>query len=143
MINTERAINWGRWLAHHLSRQGTNNPFLLAIKFGWRVILENDTGAGPLMPIRLAEWDGSRRLISLFIPVLQRYIGNANSVLYRACAHELFHGLAAVNYRGLRLPVMNIPRFNCREEEIAAQVFSATLLHSQPEEELCRPLVSH
>lgn len=138
----DKATQWGRWLAHHLSMQETNNPFLLAIKFGWRVILENRPDENLFMPIRFAEWDGSHGVIRLFLPILHHHFGNSRGVLYRACAHELFHGLAAVNYRVLGMPAISIPRLNCCEEEIAAQVFSATLLHSQPEEELCHPLAS-
>jgi hypothetical protein len=64
--------------------------------------------------------------------------------LQRACAHELFHGLAALDY--LPLPTVDLrPRFaglNHREEEIAAQAFSQALLNPPLEEELCPLSVS-
>jgi len=134
--NTSLAVEWGKWLANYFFMHGQNNPFLLTIKFGWRVVLEHDDEASALMPARLAEWDGSRRMIRLFIPGLHRHLGNSTQVLSRACAHELFHGLAAVNYRVLRLqeflrlPAIAIPKLNFREEEIAAQVFSEAWLNS-------------
>jgi len=132
-MNSTLAANWGKWLADYFSSQRINNPFLLAANFGWRVTIENDDA---LMPARFAEWDGRERRISLFLRTLRR-LGNSASVLHRACAHELFHGLAAVHYRMLNLPPEKIPRLTNREEEIAAQVFSEALLNSYREEETC------
>lgn len=133
-MNSTLAANWGKWLAEHFSALGINNPFLLAAKFGWRVVIE-ENGAAALSPACFAEWDGDERRIRLFLPILRRHFGNSNRVLHRACAHELFHGLVAVNYRVLNLSQEKIPGLNQREEEIAAQVFSATLFNSQSEEE--------
>jgi len=141
-MDIPRAATWGKWLANFLSTRATPNPFLLAIHFGWRVTLENDDDASPGMPIRLAEWDGSRRLIRLFIPILQRHFGNSKNVLHSACAHELFHGLVAVNYHVLHLPQAFIPKLNYHEEEIAAQVFSEALINFALQEESCPLLVS-
>ncbi|MDZ7364112.1 MAG: hypothetical protein ONB46_25865 [candidate division KSB1 bacterium] len=132
-MKTNRAAEWGREMADHFLTQRVTNPFLLAMKFGWRVVLENDeTSDGS--PPRLAEWDGSRRLIRLFIPTLRRHFGISTPALQRACAHELFHGLAAIDY----LPTAGLPspRLNHHEEEIAAQAFSLALL-TPPVEELC------
>jgi len=134
-MNATLAVNWGKWLADYFSSQRKTNPFLLAAKFGWRVVMENEGNDGALLPARFAEWDGGERRIRLFIPILRRHRGNSNRVLYRACAHELFHGLVAVNYRGLGLSPKSIPSLNYREEEIAAQVFSEALFNSQLEEE--------
>jgi len=131
-MNSTLAANWGKRLAEYFSAQRNNNPFLLAAKFGWRVVMENDADA--CFPARFAEWDGGARRIRLFIPTLRRHLGNSNRVLYCAGAHELFHGLVAVRYRVLNLPKEEIPRLNNREEELAAQVFSAALFHSQLEE---------
>jgi hypothetical protein len=133
-MNSTLAVKWGKWLADYFSAQRKNNPFLLAAKFGWRVVMENDGNDGALLPARFAEWDGRERRIRLFVPILRRHLGNSKRVLYRACAHELFHGLVAVNYRGLGLSPKSIPRLNAREEELAAQVFSAALFNSQLEE---------
>lgn len=127
------AVNWGKWLADYFSARRINNPFLLAANFGWRVVIEND---GALMPARYAEWDGRERRIRLFLPMLRR-LNNSARGLHRACAHELFHGLAAVDYRLLNLPLKKIPRLNHREEEIAAHAFSETLLNFHCEEETC------
>ncbi len=135
-MNSALAVNWGKWLAAYFSSQGKNNPFLLATKFGWRVVLENAEAPGAFIPARYAEWDGRERRISLFLCMLRRLTNSAN-VLHRACAHEVFHGLAAVDYRMLQLPPESIPRLNHCEEEIAAQVFSETLINSYREEETC------
>jgi hypothetical protein len=148
-MNTNRAMEWGKWLAAFLLSRKEGNPFLLAAKFGWQIIFENEDDSSVLMPAYLAEWDGSRRSIRLFVANLRRYLGNSATVLHRACAHELFHGLAAVDYRALRsagllsAPALLIPKLNYREEEIAARVFSEALLNSSLlEEESCPPLVS-
>ncbi len=132
-MNSTLAVNWGKWLAEYFFSRRINNPFLLAAKFGWRVVMENDDDA--FFPARFAEWDGRGRRIRLFIPTLRRHLGNSNRVLYCACAHELFHGLVAVQYRVLNLPKEKIFYLNNREEEIAAQVFSEALFMSQLEEE--------
>jgi len=131
-MHSTLAANWGKWLAGYFSSQRINNPFLLAAKFGWRVVMEHDDAG---LPGRFAEWDGGARRIRLFIPALRRHLGNSNRVFNCACAHELFHGLVAVRYRVLNLPKEKIPRLNKREEEIAAQVFSEALVNSQIEEE--------
>jgi hypothetical protein len=142
-MRTNRAAEWGREAANYFLAQRTTNPFLLAAKFGWRVVLENDE-ASDGGPPRFAEWDGSRRLIRLFIPTLRRHFEISTMSLQRACAHELFHGLAAFDY--LPLPAAGLqPRFaglNDREEEIAAQAFSQALLTPSLEEELCPLSVS-
>jgi hypothetical protein len=129
-MNANRAVEWGNSLAGYLIAQKEDNPFLLAAKFGWQVVIENEDDASVFMPTRLAEWDGRRRLIRLFVASLRRHLGNSVNVLSRACAHELFHGLVAAQYRVLSLPEMSIPSLNYREEEIAAQAFSAALLNS-------------
>jgi hypothetical protein len=67
-MNQDRASQWGRWLAQHLCAQGESNPFLLAAKFGWQVVLENENATCHFAPAPLAEWDGSRRMIRLFVP---------------------------------------------------------------------------
>jgi hypothetical protein len=87
----------------------------------------------------MAEWDGSRRTIRLFVATLRRHLGNSALVLRRACAHELFHGLVAANYRLLQLPTTLIPKLNVREEEIAALAFSEALLNSHSEDKSCLP----
>lgn len=132
------AANWGKWLAEYFSGRRINNPFLLAANFGWRVVLESD---GALMPARYAEWDGRERRIRLFLPRLRRFTNPAQALHY-ACAHELFHGLVAGDYRGLNLPLKKIPRLNNREEEIAAHAFSAALLNFHCEEKTCPPSAS-
>lgn len=135
-MNSALAVNWGKWLAVYFSSQGKNNPFLLAAKFGWRVVLENADVCGAFMPARYAEWDGGERRISLYLCMLRR-LSNSARALHHACAHEVFHGLAAVKYRMLQLPAEKIPRLNHCEEEIAAQAFSAVLINSYREEETC------
>lgn len=127
-MSQDRALQWGRWLAQYLRAQGEANPFLLAAKFGWQVVLENnEEKLCPLAPTPMAEWDGSRRMIRLFMPTLRRYLGDAPGVLQRACAHELLHGLAAHNYSDLKLHAVQIPALNYREEEMAAHAFSEAL----------------
>ncbi len=122
------ASEWGKWLAAHLRGRGETNPFLLAAKFGWRVIMEHDEASCQPAPLRIAEWDGSRGMIRIFVPILRRYLGDSELALRRACAHELFHGLAARRYRALQIPAAMIPALNDRDEETAAQVFSEALL---------------
>jgi hypothetical protein len=73
---------------------------------------------------------------------LRRHLGNSAIVLHHACAHELFHGLVAANYRLLPLPATRIPHLNAREEEIAARAFSEALLNSQMKERACPLSVS-
>jgi hypothetical protein len=126
----EAAAEWGRQLAAHLRARGESNPFLLAARFGLRVILEHEEEACSLGPLRFAEWDGSRRAIRIFLPILRRYAGDSplGGALHRACAHELFHGLAACQYRVLQLPAALIPALSFRDEETAAQAFSQALL---------------
>jgi hypothetical protein len=127
-MNQDRASQWGLWLARHLRAQGESNPFLLAAKLGWQVVLENnEEKACLLLPTPMAEWDGRRRMIRLFAPTLHRYLGDAPRVLRRACAHELFHGLVALNYPNLKLPAVKIPALSHREEELAAHAFSEAL----------------
>jgi hypothetical protein len=132
--NPKIAVKWGQWLAAHLRDRGETNPFLLAAQFGWRVILEHEEEACLPAPLRLAEWDGSRRMIRIFVPILRRHLGDSESALHRACAHELFHGLAAHRYRALQIPAQKplraamIPGLNDRDEETAAQAFSEALL---------------
>ena len=133
-MNSTLAVNWAKWLAEYFSSRRINNPFLLAAKFGWRVVMENNDA---FFPARFAEWDGGAHRIRLFIPTLRRHLGNSNRVLYCACAHELFHGLVAVQYRVLNLPKEKFPRLNNREEEIAAHAFSEALLNFHCEEETC------
>jgi hypothetical protein len=133
-MSKDRASQWGRWLAQYLRAQGESNPFLLAAQFGWRVILENnEEKICPLAPTPMAEWDGSRRTIRLFLPTLYRYLGHAPEVLPRACAHELFHGLAAFDYLDLNLHAVKIPALSYREEEMAAHAFSEALSCSEEE----------
>lgn len=127
----EAASEWGKRLAAHLRAGGESNPFLLAARFGLRVILEHEAEACPLLPLRMAEWDGSRRTIRIFVPILRRYIGDSAPALHRACAHELFHGLAACQYRVLQLPARLIPALSYRDEETAAQAFSQALLFEE------------
>jgi len=135
-MNTARAGKWGRSLAAYLIKQGKPNPFALALQLGWRVVLENEEERQPGIPPRLAEWDGRQRTIRLFLPMLQRYLGVSSLTLQRACAHELFHGLASVNYRLLPFHDFAIPKLNDREEEMAARAFSDALLQVQAEEEM-------
>lgn len=125
---TGTASEWGRLLAAHLRGRGESNPFLLAARLGWRVILEHEAEACLLVPLRIAEWDGSRRTIRIFVPLLRRSVGDSVPALHRACAHELFHGLAACKYRILQLPAVSIPALSYRDEETAAQAFSQALL---------------
>jgi hypothetical protein len=129
----EVASEWGRQLAAHLRGRGESNPFLLAARLGWRVVLEHEEEARSLMPLRLAEWDGSRRTIRIFVPILRRYLGDSAPALHRACAHELFHGLAACKYRVLQLPAVLIPALSYRDEETAAQAFSQALMLKDPD----------
>jgi hypothetical protein len=129
----EVASEWGRQLAAHLRGRGESNPFLLAARFGLRVILEHEEEACPLAPLRLAEWDGSRCAIRIFLPILRHYLGDSALALHRACAHELFHGLAACKYRVLQLPAALIPALSYRGEEAAAQAFSQALLLKDPD----------
>jgi hypothetical protein len=129
--SSTRATEWGRGLATYLRGQGESNPFLLAVKWGWRVVLENAEQTSPLLPARLAEWDGSRRMIRLFVPTLRCFLGDSTTVLWRACAHELFHGLVALNYQSLQLTAADFPPLSYSEEEAAAQVFSEVLSSSQ------------
>jgi hypothetical protein len=124
----EVASEWGRQLAAHLRACGESNPFLLAARMGLRVILEREEEACALTPLRLAEWDGRGRTIRIFLPILRRYVGDSATALHRACAHELFHGLAACKYRVLQLPARLIPPLSYRDEETAAQAFSQALL---------------
>jgi hypothetical protein len=140
--NSEReaASEWGQWLAAYLRSRGESNPFLLVARLGWRVIFVYAEEACSLTPLRLAEWDGSRRTIRLFVPILRRYVGDSAATLHRACAHELFHGLAACKYRVLQLPAVLIPALSYRDEEIAAQAFSDAIL--QIEEKSCPPSAS-
>ena len=127
-MSQDRAWQWGRWLAQYLRAQGENNPFLLAAKLGWQVVFEtNEEKTCPLAPTPMAEWDGRRRTIRLYLPTLRRYLGEAPEVLSRACAHELFHGLAALNYPGMKLHTVKVPALSYREEEMAAHAFSETL----------------
>jgi len=140
-METNRAAEWGREVANYFSAHRVTNPFLLAMIFGWRVVLENDETSGGWPP-RFAEWDGSRRLIRLFIPTLRRHFEISTMSLQRACAHELFHGLAAFDYLPLPTSDLEPPRLNDRDEEIAAQAFSQALLNPPLEEELCPLLVS-
>ncbi len=126
--STATASEWGRRLAAHLRGRGESNPFLLAARLGLRVILEHEDEACSLTPLRIAEWDGSRRMIRIFVPILRRYVGDSAPALHRACAHELFHGLAACRYRVLQLPAVLIPALSYRDEETAAQAFSQALL---------------
>ncbi len=132
------ASEWGRRLAAHWRGRGESNPFLLAARLGWRVILEHEEACRSL-PLRMAEWDGSGRTIRIFVPILRRYLGDSAPALYRACAHELFHGLAACQYRVLQLPAALIPALSYRDEETAAQAFSQALLL---EEKSCPPSAS-
>ena len=118
------ASEWGRRLAAHLRARGESNPFLLAARLGLRVVLEYEDEAYSLTPLRIAEWDGSRRTIRIFVPIMRRYLGDSAPALHRACAHELFHGLAACKYRVLQLPAVLIPALSYRDEETAAQAFS-------------------
>jgi hypothetical protein len=131
----EVASKWGRRLAAYLHGRGESNPFLLAARFGLRVILEHEEDACPPAPLRFAEWDGSHRTIHIFVPVLRRYLGDSPvcEALHRACAHELFHGLAACQYRVLQLPTAFIPALSYRDEENAAQAFSQALLLKDPD----------
>lgn len=122
--STGIASEWGRRLAAHLRGSGESNPFLLAARLGWRVILEHEDEACSSTPLRIAEWDGSGRTIRIFVPILRRYLGDSAPALHRACAHELFHGLAACKYRVLQLPAVPIPALSYHDEEIAAQAFS-------------------
>ncbi|MGH7596465.1 MAG: hypothetical protein ACREOI_08935 [bacterium] len=138
-ITCERASQWGQWLALHFLARGESNPFLLAARLGLRVILEHEEDACLLTPLRIAEWDGSRRTIRIFLPILRRYVGDSAPALHRACAHELFHGLAACKYRVLPLPAVSIPALSYRDEETAAQAFSQALLL---EEKSCPPSAS-
>jgi hypothetical protein len=128
---TGEASEWGKRLAAHLRARGENNPFLLAAQFGWRVILEQEEETCPGAPLRIAEWDGSCRVIRVFMPVLRRSLGDSALALHRACAHELFHGLAARGYRALQLPAAKLPSLNYRDEEIAAQIFSDALFFEE------------
>jgi hypothetical protein len=130
-INPDLASVWGRRLAAHLRARGEINPFLLAVQLGWRVILEYEEETCPPVLLRIAEWDGRRRMIRIFVPILRRYLGDSPLALHRACAHELFHGLAARQYRALQLPAMVIPSLNYHEEETAAQAFSEALLFEE------------
>jgi hypothetical protein len=133
-MNIQRATQWGSWLASYLAAREKTNPFLLAAKFGWRVVIENEDEASALRPAPMAEWDGRCRTIRLFIATLRRHFGVSALVLRRACAHELFHGLAATNYRLLHLPAAIIPKLNAREEEIAALAFSEALFNLHQED---------
>lgn len=129
----EAASEWGRRLAAHWRARGESNPFLLAARLGLRVVLELEEAACPLTPLQIAEWDGSRRTIRIFLPILRRYLGDSAPALHRACAHELFHGLAAGQYRVLQLPATLIPTLSYRDEETAAQAFSQALLLDDPD----------
>ena len=134
-MNTASAEKWGRSLAAFLVKHGKQNPFVLALQLGWRVVLENAEERCPGVPPRLAEWDGRQRTIRLFLPMLQRYLGASSLTLQRACAHELFHGLASSHYRLLPFHDFAIPKLNHHEEEMAAHAFSEALLQIQAEEE--------
>jgi hypothetical protein len=127
-MNSNLAMCWGRWLASYFRARGESNPFFLAAQWGWRMILETEAHHEVFAPERLAEWDGSRRTIRLFLPALHRFIGNSVTTLHHACAHELFHGLAALDYRPLPLAVGDFPILNHEEEEMAARVFAEALL---------------
>lgn len=130
-MNPDHATDWATRLAALLRSQGKTNPFLLAAQWGWRVILETEEESVIPTPVRLAEWDGKHRTIRIFAPTLCYCVGDSESALYRACAHELFHGLAASSYRSLPLTAGDIPPLNCTEEETAAQVFAEALLPCQ------------
>lgn len=128
MIHSDGATQWARWLADYFRASGESNPFLLAAKLGWRIRVEMEEHNDIFVPARLAEWDGRKRTIRIFTAALYRHEGECESALHRACAHELFHGLAASDYHGLP-PTLEIPsRLNCDEEETAAKVFAETLL---------------
>jgi hypothetical protein len=122
------AIEWGLRLAAYFHSQRKINPFLLAAQYGWRVIFETEEKTDLFVPACLAEWDGSQRTIRIFPAALYRLESESESALYRACAHELFHGLAASNYRRLPPALRISPRLNFAEEEMAAGVFADTLL---------------
>ena len=122
------AREWGLRLAAYFHSQRKTNPFLLAAQYGWRVVLETEEEHEVFAPACLAAWDGSQRTIRIFTAVLYRHEGESASALYRACAHELFHGLAASDYRRLPPAFRISPRLNFDEEETAARVFAEKLL---------------
>lgn len=126
-MNFTYAAEWAGKVANALRAQGKINPFFLAVNWGWRVIMIEEDDNPFLLPC-LAEWDGGPRAIYIFVSTLRRCEGESEEILHRACAHELFHGLVALHYRPLNFVATDYPRLNFKEEEIAAQVFSETLL---------------
>ena len=116
------AAAWGEHVALCLSQEFGDdlNAVLRALGIRLAVAWQDQ----PEFPLpRLAVWQGDTRTIRLFQQPLLRQFPDWNSAARHACAHELFHALAATRYRSLPLAV-SPPVLSHRAEEIAAAAFA-------------------
>ncbi len=122
-LDESRAASaWGKRLAQCFSKKFGNDLGAalqaLAIRL---VIAPHDQAGFPLL--RLAVWEGDTRTIRLFRKPLVEKIPDWNLAARRACAHELFHALAAENYHSMPLS-LSPPVLSRQTEETAAEAFA-------------------
>ncbi len=104
---------------------------LQKILSAWQWHLMIETEDHPLFPMpRFAVWEGDTKTIRLFRAPLQRGFPNQPQALALACAHEMFHGLAANSYQKVLPSYRAIPQLSRDEEESAAQAFACAFVEN-------------
>ena len=116
-------VKWGRYVAARVYERHGSDLLRILAAWQWHLIISEEDSSGFPLP-RFAVWDGDTNTIRLFRGPLNRAFSMQPQALALACAHEMFHGLAAHAYQKLLPSNLTPPLLSRAEEEIAAEAFA-------------------